>query len=555
VVPGAWRDLVVEPTKDGEPRVNRINYELCALAALRDGLRCKEIWVTGADRYRNPDEDLPADFDQRRDAYYQALNQPTDADEFIRQVQEELRAALAALDADVPTNPQVRILRQGQGRIVVTPLPAQPEPPNLAHLKAELAQRWPATSLLDMLKEVELRVGVTDHFRTAGDHENLDRATLQKRLLLCVFALGTNAGLKRLAGGEHGVSYKDLLYIRRRYLQRESLRAAIAQIVNAIFQARRPEIWGESTTACASDAKKFGAWDQNLLTEYHIRYRGPGVVIYRHVERRAVCIYSQLKACSSSEVAAMIEGVLRHCTAMEVRKNYVDSHGQSEVAFALTRVLGFELLPRLKRLHAQKLYRADTGQPDAYPTLQPVLTRPINWELIRRQYDQIIKYATALRLGTAEPEAILRRFTRANVQHPTYRALAELGKAVRTIFISRYLRSEALRREIHEGLNVVETWNGVNSFIFYGKGGEIASNRREDQEIAMLCLHLLQIGLVLVNTLMLQRLLREPQWQDGLTPEDLRALSPLLYAHVNPYGTFALDLSTRINIDGDEQAA
>ncbi|MET3208709.1 UNVERIFIED_CONTAM: TnpA family transposase [Paenibacillus sp. PvR008] len=64
---------------------------------------------------------------------------------------------------------------------------------------------------------------------------------------------------------------------------------------------------------------------------------------------------------------------------------------------------------------------------DAYPNLQPVLTRPINWELIRQQYNQMMKYATTLRLGTAETEAILKRFTRNNLKHPTYQTLGELG--------------------------------------------------------------------------------------------------------------------------------
>ena len=48
------------------------------------------------------------------------------------------------------------------------------------------------------------------------------------------------------------------------------------------------------------------------MTEWHIRYGGRGVMIYWHVEEKSACIYSQLKRCSSSEVAAMIEGVLRH---------------------------------------------------------------------------------------------------------------------------------------------------------------------------------------------------------------------------------------------------
>ncbi len=59
-----------------------------------------------------------------------------------------------------------------------------------------------------------------------------------------------------------------------------------------------------------------------------------------------------------------------------------------------------------------------------------------------------------------EAEAILRRFTRTGLQHPTYRAFLELGKAVKTIFLCRYLSSEALRREFQEGLNVIENWNG-----------------------------------------------------------------------------------------------
>ena len=161
----------------------------------------------------------------------------------------------------------------------------------------------------------------------------------------------------------------------------------------------------------------------------------------------------------------------------------------------------------------------------------------------------MIKYTTALRLGTAEPEAILRRFTRDNVQHPTYRALAELGRAIKTIFLCRYLHEEDLRREIHDGLNVVETWNSVNSFIFYGKSGEIATNRLDDQEIAVLSLHLLQACLVYINTLMLQQVLTDPQWLDKMTAEDYRALSPLLHQHVTPYGLFALDMSKRIPLE------
>ena len=549
VVPPLWRAAVQFQDARGRPRIHRLGYEICVLQRLREQLRCREIWVEGADRYRNPNEDLPTDFEVQRDQYYQQLGQPLDATAFVEAIQQTLHAELTALDQGMPTNPDVRILSKAGGWIKLSPLPPQPDPANLLVLKTEIGRRWPMTNLLDVLKETDLRLNLTEVFRSPTAFESLDRATLRHRLLLCLYGLGTNIGLKRLSAGQAEVSYKDLLYVRRRFITPEHLREAIARLVNHTLAARWPRIWGEGTTACASDSKQFGAFDQNLMTEWHVRYGGRGVMIYWHVERKSTCIYSQLKTCSSSEVAAMIEGVLRHCTEMAVDRQYVDSHGQSEVAFAFSHLLGFRLLPRLKAIHAQRLYRPEPGQPDAFPHLQPVLSRPIQWDLIRQQYDEMVKYASALRLSLADTESILRRFTRNNLQHPTYKALSELGKALRTIFLCRYLRSPALRREIHEGLNVVEHWNSANAFILFGKGSEFTSNRREQQEVTMLALHLLQNALIYINTLMVQQVLSTEDWEERLTMEDRRGMTPLFHGHINPYGTFHLDMNTRLGID------
>ncbi len=548
IISASLSELILETEDDGSIKINRINYELAVLQALRDGLRCKEVWVVGANRYRNPEEDLPTDFEQQREVYYQALQQPEDVEAFIGNLQKQMTDGLTQLDRGMPKNDSVKILTKNNGWIRLSPFAALPDPPNLNRLKTEIEQRWSMTSLLDMLKETDLRVNFTQHFKSVSSRENLKPKVLQKRLLIDLYGLGTNAGIKRLSLGDLGEKYQDLLYVRRKFIHKSQLRNAIAEIINATLNIRLPHIWGEGTTTCASDSKKFGAWEQNLMTEWHIRYGGRGVMIYWHVEQNSACIYSQLKTCSSSEVAAMIEGLLRHCTNMKVEKNYVDSHGQSEVAFAFCYLLGFNLMPRLKAIHSQKLYLADTGQSNAYPNLKPILTRPINWNLIRQQYDQMIKYATALRLGTAETEAILKRFTRSNLSHPTYRALAELGKVIKTIFLCKYLHSESLRREVNDALNVVENWNNANGFIFFGKGKEIATNRLEDQEIAVLSLHLLQSCLVYVNTLMIQEVLSESEWMNMMKPDDLRALTPLIWSHVNPYGTFRLNLDERLPI-------
>jgi TnpA family transposase len=253
-----------------------------------------------------------------------------------------------------------------------------------------------------------------------------------------------------------------------------------------------------------------------------------------------MAIHSQLIGCSASEVAAMIEGVMRHGTTMDVEASYTDTHGQSEIGFGITRLLGFDLLPRIKRINKTRLYRPAAGDPGAWPRLEPALTRPIRWDLIAAQYDQMIKYATAIRTGTASTEAILRRFTKANAVHPACQAMAETGRAQRTIFLARYLRDRDLQREIGEGLNVVESWNRANAVIFFGKGGDIATNRRDEQELSVLCLRILQAALVYVNTLMVQDVLAYDMWADRLTAEDKRGLTPLFWAHVAPYGEVRL---------------
>lgn len=546
IVPKSLRPLLIQENARGRQYIDRISYEICVLRALRDGLRCREIWVNGADRYRNPDEDLPQDFEEKRECYYRDLSLPLAAEEFIDSLRERMRAALSAFNESLPKSPKVSLRRHGKNVIKLSPLEAQPEPKFLQHLKAGVSAQWPMTSLLDIVKEADFQIEFTDEFRGLGDREILGRGSLKRRLLLCLYALGTNTGLKRVLAGGNELTYEELRYVKERYIHKDGLKAAIAKVVNATLKIRQSSLWGEGTTGCASDSKKIQAWDQNLMTEWHIRYRGRGVMVYWHVEKNSLCIYSQLKRCSSSEVGSMIEGVMRHCTEMQIDKQYVDSHGQSEVAFAFCDLLGFSLMPRLKAIARQKLYLSEAGEQKLYPNLTPILTRPINWALIGQQYDQMVKYAAALQKGTAHADAILRRFTRNNLQHPTYQALSELGRAVKTIFLCQYLESEALRQEIQEALNVVENCNSTVDFIFFARNSELASNEFSTQEISVLALHLLQACLVYVNTLMIQQVLKEKNWIDRMLEEDFRALTPLIYSHVTPYGSFKLDMNKRL---------
>lgn len=542
----AAQGLIYNLDEAGNKLISRKDYEYSILKILRDKLKHKEVWIDGAFKYKDPATELPQDFIENKGFYYQLLGQPLIAQEFINILKSILVEEVQFFDKNILRNKYVEITkRKRKSWIKLSPLPEQVKPQNLQKLKDSITQRWGIINLLDVLKEVDLREHFTSCFTSSGNREILSQEEIQKRLIMCLYAIGTNTGLHRISSAStDNITLEDLKYIKRKYINQEDLREAITRVVNAIFKIRNPEIWGDSTTACAADSRKFTSWDQNLMTEWHARYKGAGVMIYWHVTNQSICIHSQLKTCSSSEVASMLQGVLSHGTDMAIEAQYVDSHGKSELGFALTYLLGFDLLPRYAEIGAQKIYLPE--QEFNCKNINEITTRPINWELIKEHYDTLIQYAVALKIGTATADSIIRQFSRTNFQHPVFKAFIELGRAVKSIFLCRYLSSLELRQEIHTGLNIVENWNSVNDFIFYGKKSEISSNSRDEQEYSMLCLHLLQLCLTYVNILLVQDVITSESWLTRLTAEDKRGITPLFNGHINPYGTFELDMSKRI---------
>ncbi len=91
VIQKQWQPWIYQTDKSGRRRIRRVRYELCVLQTLRDKLRVREIWVEDANRYRNPDDDVPADFEEKRDSYYEALGLPRQATEFVAELSSNWR--------------------------------------------------------------------------------------------------------------------------------------------------------------------------------------------------------------------------------------------------------------------------------------------------------------------------------------------------------------------------------------------------------------------------------------------------------------------------------
>jgi len=101
-------------------------------------------------------------------------------------------------------------------------------------------------------------------------------------------------------------------------------------------------------------------------------------------------------ACKGSQVAGPLTRSPNRAPPDRVDRQYTDTHGASIVGFAFAHILGFKLMPRLKNIDSARLYRPAAGEDDSWPNPAPVLsTKTINWDLIRRQYNQIVKYRRA----------------------------------------------------------------------------------------------------------------------------------------------------------------
>jgi hypothetical protein len=71
----------------------------------------------------------------------------------------------------------------------------------------------------------------------------------------------------------------------------------------------------------------------------------------------------------------------------------------------------------------------------------------------------------------------------------------------------------------------------------------------------MLALHLLQICMMYINTLMIQHVLAERSWAKRLTKEDFRTSTPRIYGYINLYGVFLLNMRVRLPIESAYRTA
>lgn len=535
----SWEELY-DKDDQGNLRINKHYFELCVLHKLEKAL---EVWVEGSYRYRNPDQDLPIDWADRWRIYCSKHGIPTRSEDFIEPIREELTSALVRANEFFSEKREVYIYYPGNGGRGLFRIPKivqGPEHPILQEIKQKTMDRWGILDLADILLEADRQVDFTRFFYTTGQRQVMDHDDIRERLLLSILGRGTGLGLKRIhAAARPSFSYEDLIYFNKRFVHLDSVREAIAALVNRILEVRSPEIW-DKTTACTSDGKYLGSWEQNLVAKWNPHYQECGIMMYSMIDKNSAGIHAQIRR--GTEVAAMISALIRHDTMMTVETNTIDSHGQSELGFAFCRFLFVELLPWLKRMKQERLYLTDENMKNRFPHLAGVLTRPIRWDHVHENYQDMVRHVVAAKERTAPVDSLLRRFNRNNPANQTYKGFLEIGKALKTIHDCKFLTDSAYRHRIHAERNSMESWNSAIDFICYGGKSEIQTNDPMVQELTVLCLHLLQNALVLVNTVMLERVLNDSGYIHKMRPDAKKAITPLFTSNVNPFGDIHLDI-------------
>lgn len=160
----------------------------------------------------------------------------------------------------------------------------------------------------------------------------------------------------------------------------------------------------------------------------------------------------------------------------------------------------------------------------------------------------MIQAAVGLKDRTASAEAILKRYNSYNRSHPTYRAWSKPARPRKPSSCVSIWHPARCSMKSTMGSRSWRTERDEPPYLLWA-AREFTTNSREEQEIRVLSLQLLQNCLMLINTILVERTVEQQKLWPRLKREDFRGLTPLFYNHINPYGTFSLDLTRRSFLD------
>lgn len=525
-----WLRLVLK-----EGVVDRKAYEIAVMVHLRERLASGAIWVVGSRAYRTlSDYLLPKPvFETMLADQVLPVAVDTSFESWLLDRRQRLSSRLAevnqkALSGSLPD----AIL--DEGGLKISPL-RNAVPEEAEDLKAQIYGLLPRIRITDLLAEVAVWTGFGDRFThvRSGDAPRDSSA-----LMAAILADATNLGLARMAESSQGLTHARLIWTAQWHIRDESYAAALAAIVDFHHSLPHSAIWGPGTGS-SSDGQFYRAGSEGeARADYNAKYGSEaGVLFYTHVSDRYIPYHNKVIAANAGEAAHVIDGLLDHESQLEIKEHATDTAGAVDHVFGLCHLLGFLFAPRIRDLSERRLYTLTSGV--EYAALDQLIAGSVNVKAIEDDWNEVLHLAASIRTGTVSASVMLKKLAGYPRQNTLSRALREIGRVERSLFMLDWLDDIDLRRRTNANLNKGEARNALARAVFFNRLGELRDRTFENQRHRASGLNLVSAAIILWNTVYLGRA-AEHLRQQGLSIEDdlLSHVAPLGWEHISLTGDY-----------------
>lgn len=533
-----WRVLSARQKQKNDGTVDRRHFEVCVFSQIMRELKSGDLCIPGSDQYSDYTEQLIpwSEYEKTVGQYCEQAGLSPDSAQLVADLKSRLTIAAETVDAEFPGNLSFRIEK---GEPILTKTEKKKESPHLAKLNQFIEERLEQISILDVLADSEHWLNWTRHLGPLSGHDS-KLENPKPRYVTTVFAYGCGLGPSQTARSLKLIDRRQIAWINQRHVTEETLDKIITEIINKYNKFALPKVWGSGKSASA-DGTKWDLYEQNLLSEYHIRYGGYGGLGYYHVSDTYIALFSHFIPCGVWEAVFILDGLLKNESDIQPDTLHADTQGQSTPVFGLAHLLGIALMPRIRNWKDLKMFRP--SKDTIYENIDELFTDTIDWDLIESHIPDLLRIVLSIKAGCVSASTILRRLGTYSRKNKLYAAFAELGRVTRTIFLLKYISDTELRATINAATNKSEQFNDFIKWIRFGADGVIQENDRDEQRKLIKYNHLVANCVILHNVCTLTRLLSQLAKEGHIFDEaTIGQISPYIREHINRFGDYLLNM-------------
>jgi TnpA family transposase len=539
--PKGW----IAQLKDANGRFDLPGYRLAVLDGLRRAIRRRDVFPVRSLRYADPRKGLLAGaaWEAARPAVCRTLGVSPSAAEELGRLSARLDLAWRETAERAPANPSLSIVPTPDGPVLsVEPLDKLEEPLSLVALRAAVEARLPRLDLPELILEIHARTGFADRFTHASEG-GARAADVATSLCAVLVAEATNTGFEPLIRLDAPALRRSRLsWVKQNFVRAETLTIANAALVAAQNGVALAREWGGGEVASA-DGLRFVVPIRTIHAGPNPRYFGRerGVTWYNLASDQYTGLNAATVPGTLRDSLNLLAVVLEQETDLSPVEIMSDTAGYTDAIFGVFHLLGYQFSPRIADVGGARFWRVD---PKAdYGALDGLAANRINTRLIAEHWDDLLRLAGSLKLGVVRAAGLTRTLQTNDRPTRLARALQELGRLVKSLYLLRYVDDEGYRRHILTQLNRHEGRHRLARAIFHGKRGELRQRYRDGQEDQLGSLGLVVNIVVLWNTIYMDAALDRLRAEGcEVRPEDVARLSPLGHGHVNMLGRYTFTL-------------